>query len=118
MLQNVLHILHVIHTYKICIQICVDARVMDAIHTFTGQSAHPPGAGAGFCNTAPGMQLAVLHVAANATLYEMDILLSPAEYPPVEALVANQPPFGTAQIKFPSGVPTVVMLNWRGRGGG
>eukprot|EP00667_Euglena_gracilis_P007726 EG_transcript_7815 len=61
-----------------------------------------------YCDSAPSMQLAALHVSANNTLYEMDIILSPAQYPPLESLAANKPPFGVARIQVPCGVPLPV----------
>eukprot|EP00667_Euglena_gracilis_P007398 EG_transcript_7469 len=58
-----------------------------------------------YCSSSPGMQLAVLHVGTDNTLFEMDVILSPAEYPAVEALAENQPPFGNARLVFPAGIP-------------
>eukprot|EP00667_Euglena_gracilis_P029631 EG_transcript_39627 len=49
------------------------------------------GTPAAYCSSAPGMQLAAVHATANHTLFELDVILSPAQYPPVEALVPNQP---------------------------
>lgn len=70
-----------------------------------------PPAGAAYCSSVPGMQLAAVHATADHTLFELDVILSPAQYPPVEALVPNQPPFGIAQIKLPAGIPPVVFLD-------
>eukprot|EP00667_Euglena_gracilis_P008196 EG_transcript_8301 len=57
------------------------------------------------CDSAPGLQAAVLHVGEDDRLYSIDVVRSPAAYPPLDTLAAHQPPFGVAQLQFPIGIP-------------